>query len=322
MRRSFFKVIVLILLLSFILTGCNFGKKADQAEKVLKIGILLIDDSLPFFVAEQEKLFEKNNVQVELTPFSSARDKDVALETGEIDGVLTDIVVAALLKKGGTEVKITAFALGATPEEGRFVLLASPQSNISRPEDLKNVPIAISNNTIIHYLAEKMPLEAGLNKEDIKTQSIPDLKLRLEALIAGKDVPAAILPDPLATLAERMGAKALIDDTKLSSNMSQSVIIFREEVIKNNKDKVLSLLQAFEAAGKEINENPDKYKELRMEKTRVPEPLRESYPSPTYSPLAVPDAQMVENIMKWMVEGKLLDKPYTYEEMVDKSFVN
>jgi len=320
--KNYFRIMALILLFLFILTGCNLWKKTDEAEKVLKIGILLIDDSLPFFVAEQENLFEKNNVQVELIPFSSARDKDVALETGEIDGVLTDIVVAALLKKGGTDVKITALALGATPEEGRFVLLASPQSNISRPEDLKNVPIAISNNTIIHYLSEKMLLDAGLNKEDIKTQSIPDLKLRLEALTAGGDVPATILPDPLATLAERMGAKALIDDTKLSSNMSQSVIIFRQEVIEKHKDKVLSLLQAFEAAGKEVNENPDKYNGLRMEKTRVPEPLRESYPSPTYSPLAVPDAQMVENIMQWMVEKKLLEKPYNYEEIVDKSFTN
>lgn len=319
--KKFIGVVLVISILMFLVTGCDSKKPAAEEKKVLKIGVLLIDDSLPFFVAEAENLYEKNNVKVELIPFGSARDKDVALESGEIDGVLTDMVVAGLLKKGGTDVKIAALAFGVTPQEGRFVILASPQSNISQPEDLKGVPIAISNNTIIHYLADKMPLEAGLEKEDIKTQSIPDLNLRLEALVSGKDVEAAILPDPLATLAEKMGAKAIIDDTKLSKNLSQSVLIFREEVIKNNREKVAGLLLAYEEAGQKINKDPDKYYEIRMEKTRVPEPLRGSYPAPTYSPLAVPDAEMVENTMNWMVEKKLLEKPFTYEEMVDKSFI-
>jgi len=320
MRRPT-KMLAIIIIILLIFTGCNQQKPVDKMDKVLKVGVLQIDDSLPFFVAEAENLFEKNNVKVELISFGSARDKDVALETGEIDGVMTDIVVAALLKKGGTDVKITAFALGATPEEGRFALLASPQSAITKPQDLKGVPIAIANNTIIHYLAKKMPLEAGLNKEDIQTQSIPDLKLRLEALVSGKDVKAAILPDPLATLAEKMGAKVILDDTKLNKNLSQSVLIFRQEVIKNYPDNVKALLKAFEQAGQAITKNPDKYYELRMDKTRVPEPLRGSYPAPTYSPLAVPDAQMIKSILDWMVEEGLLDKPYTYEEMVDKSLI-
>ncbi len=314
------RVIVILLIIIFILTGCNQQGKEESEDKVLKIGVFLIDDSLPLFVAEAENLYAKKNIQVELLPFSSARDKDVALETGVIDGVLTDIVVTALLKKGGTDVKITSFAFGANPQEGRFAILASPGSTITEPEDLKDVPIAISNNTMIHYLAEKMPLEVGLKKEDIKTQSIPDLNIRLEALISA-GVEAAILPDPLATLAEKMGAKVIIDDTKLSKNLSQSVIIFRQEVLDKHRDKVALFLEAFEEAGQLINDNPDKYFELRMEKTRVPQPLRDSYPSPTFSSLAVPDEEMVQSVLDWMVEKGLLDKPFAYEEIVDKSFI-
>ncbi|MGI6225979.1 MAG: ABC transporter substrate-binding protein [Peptococcales bacterium] len=315
------RFVVIILILMVFVTGCNLKKSENLEERVLKIGVLQIDDSLPFFVAEAENLYNKHNVKVELIPFGSARDKDVALESGEIDGVLTDMIVTGLLKKGGTNVKITALAFGVTPEEGRFAILASPQSTISQPNDLKDVPIAISNNTIIHYLAEKMPLEAGLKKEDITTQSIPDLNIRLEALVSGKDVQAAILPDPLATLAEKMGAKVIIDDTKLNKNLSQSVLIFREEVIRNYRGKVVSLLKAFEEAGQMLNNNPEKYYEIRMEKTRVPEPLRGSYPAPTYSPLAVPDPEMVKDVMDWMVEKNLLGKPFSYEEIVDKSLI-
>ncbi|MFZ5944899.1 MAG: ABC transporter substrate-binding protein [Bacillota bacterium] len=319
--KNYLKISAIILLMVIFITSCGNQKPAVNNDKVLKIGVLLIDDSLPFFVAEQEKIFEKNNVKVELIPFNSAREKDMALEAGEIDGVLTDMVVTALLNKGGTDVKVVALSLGAAPQEGRFVILSSPQSNITKPEDLKGIPIAISNNTIIHYLAETMPLEVGLKREDIKTLSIPDLKLRFEALLAGKDVQAALLPDPLAALAEKLGAKPIIDDTTLLTNLSQSVIVFRGEVIKDHKEKVASILQAFKEASAEFMNNPDKYQDLRMEKTRVPEPLRGSYPTPVYSPLKVPSPEMVERIMKWMEEKKLLDEPYSYEQIVDNSLI-
>ena len=314
------KIIAILLTLMVIVTGCG-GSASNQGDRPLKIGLLMIDDSLPFFIAEEEGLFIENDVQVELIPFSSAREKDLALEAGELDGVLADLVVVALMRKGGTDARVVALSLGATSQEGRFAILAAPDSHITKPEDLKGVPIAISNNTMIHYLAENMPLEVGLAKEDIKTLSIPDLGLRLDALIAGNDVQAALLPDPLAALAEKQGAKAIIDDTKLETNLSQSVIVFRGDTIEKRGAQVSGVLQGFTMAAQLLMDNPDKYEDLRMEKTRVPAPLRGTYPAPIFSPLQVPTTEMVERVLEWMVEKDLLAEPYSYEEMVDNSLI-
>ena len=79
---------VLASLLLMVLVGC--GSQGAENSQTVKIGLLSIDDSLPFFVAEQEGLFEEYGVDVELVTFGSALDKETALEAGEIDGDMTD----------------------------------------------------------------------------------------------------------------------------------------------------------------------------------------------------------------------------------------
>lgn len=318
--KKFIKLLVPLLMFIFLIAGCSSQDSTDL-NKTIKIGILRIDDSLPFLVAEKENLYEKYGVDVEIIPFGSAREKDLALEAGQIDGDMTDLVVTGLLKKGGTDVKVVSLAFGATPQEGRFCILAAPNNDINSPADLKDVPIAISNNTMIHYLADNMTQEVGLSKEDVQTQSIPDLKLRLDALLSGKDTQAALLPDPLASLAELQGAKVIIDDTKLETNLSQSVVIFREDVIEKYPEKVAAVMKAHQEGATLLNEEPENYRDFIVENSRIPQPLLESYPSPTYTPGSLPTEENIERVMNWMVEKDLLEKTYSYEELVTDQFI-
>jgi len=326
LQRSF-KILAVFLIFVFLISGCTIstGKQnsvqGKMKTKTIKIGVLRIEDNLPFFVAEEENIFAENKVKVELVSFNSARERDIALEAEEIDAGLADLVAVALIKKGGTDVQVVSLGLGAAPAEGRFVILSAPNSGIEKPEDLKGIPIAISNNTIINYLAEKMPQEVGLNIEDIKTQNIPDIKLRLESLLEGKEVQAALLPDPLATLAEKSGARVVIDDTKLKVNLSQTVILFRTETINNQKEDVAAVLKAYEEGAQNLNKSPEKYHDLIVEKARIPKPLENSYPAPTYSPLELPTQDMISRVMDWMVVKEILEKPYSYDEIVDTSFI-
>jgi NitT/TauT family transport system substrate-binding protein len=310
---------LLIVLLLFSTLGCS---KAGNNNKVsLKLGLLSIEDNLPFFVAEKEGLFAKHGVEVQLVPFNSARDRDIALEAGEIQGELADLLAVALFKKGGIPVKVVSLGLGATPQEGRFAILSSPGSGITTPQQLKGIPIAISQNTIIHYLAEEMLKEVGIAPSELNFQSIPDLKIRLDALLAGKDVKAALLPDPLATLAEKSGAVVVVDDAKLKNNLSQTVILFREDTLKKYPESVKRILQAYEEAAGKLNESPEKYKELIIEKARIPKPLEKSYTIPKYSPLVLPTKAMVERVMNWMQNKGLIDKAYSYEDIVAPGYL-
>ena len=315
------KIIAASLLGMMMFTGCGSGEAKDNNANTepLTVGLMRIDDSFPFYVAEKEGLFEKHNVAVELQNFSNARDLSTALQGGELDALMTDTVVTGLSTKGGADVRIVAMALGAVPEEGRFLVISAPDSGITAPEQLAGKNVAISNNTMMDYLIDQFEAELGL--ENMTTVNMPDLMLRTTTLLEGKDIDAAILPDPLAAFAVAEGANIVIDDTKLGENLSQSVVVVTKENIDDNRAQVEAMLAAYNEAIALINENPDKYRTFALECANVPEALAETYPTPTFTANCVPTEAQIARVNDWLVEKELLTEAYEYEQMVDDTFV-
>lgn len=324
-KHKWKKIMASALVGMVLLTGCGGGadnneQNGEQGEP-LKIGLLRIDDSFPFYVAEKEGLFEKHHVSVELQNFSNARDQSTALQGGELDVLMTDPVVTALSLKGGSDVRIVAMALGAVPEEGRFLIVSAPDSGITAPEQLEGKTLAISNNTMMDYLVEQYETTLGLDKAAISTVNMPDLMLRTTTLLEGKEIDAAILPDPLAAYAVAEGANVVIDDTQLGVNFSQSVVAVTTDAIDNNREAVANLLAAYNEAIELINSNPEAYQTYALECANVPATLAETYPTPTFTANSIPGEADIALVNSWMVERGLLDAAYAYEDMVDSSFV-
>jgi NitT/TauT family transport system substrate-binding protein len=316
MKKLLALIFVIILAVS---TGCA-KKEVQQETKPLRIGILPIEDNLPFFVAEKDDLFTKSGIKVQLIPFESARERDTAMQAGQLDVEVADMVAVALLKKGGTDVKIASIGLGSTPQEGRFVLLASPASTAKTVADLKGKTIAISENTIIEYLTDEIFKLHNVTPVEIKKMNIPAIPVRLEALTNNK-LDAAVLPDPLASLAEKQGAKVIFDDTKSLTNLSQTVILVSNKSIIDNKEAIKNLLAIYQQAGEALTANPETYRLLALEKARIPKPIQASYKLPTFSKLQLPTADEFTRVINWMVEKKLLANPFTYSELVDETLL-
>lgn len=316
-----FLSIILIVVLILCLAACGGNDVNNKEEKTVKIGLLSIDDSLPFFIAKEKGLYEKHGVNVELYQFKSAADKEAAFEAGELDGDMTDLIVAALIQKGGTEIKIVSNALGAVSSEGRFVLLSAPGSEINTLQDLAGVEIAVGDNTIVHYLAETIMSNAGISSEQIKTTNIPALSLRLEALLNGT-VKAAVLPDPLASLAIKEGATAVFDDVASEKNLSQSIVLFSDKALTEKHEEIEKCMDAYFEAMEYINENSgaEDVRNAILEFTSIPEVLFETYSTPSYSPRTLPSEEVVADVMSWMAGKGLLEQTYNYSDLVISDF--
>lgn len=332
MKKMIKKLLPMVLSAAMLLSivGCgqqqNEAASSAQAEKTaaastVRVGVLSIDDSLPIFVAEQEGYFKEAGLDVKVFPFKSSSEQSQAFEAGELDIVMNDMVVQSLMKKAGKDTKVIATAFGATPKEGRFVVVAAPNSDIEKPEDLLGKKVAISTNTMMEYLVNQYESYYKLDKEQITLVNMPNLMLRLETLLQGKDIDAAILPDPLASFAISKGAKAVIDDTTLSENFSQSVFLADNTFVEDNTEAVQTFVTVLKKSMTDINEHPDKYRQLALEKAKVPENLKESYPMPTFTPGAVPTEEEVERVQKWLVDKKLIDGAMTYSDIVNQKFV-
>ena len=118
------------------LTGCSPQAETEalttprEPEPVpVVIGTLPTEDMLPLWVAEQEGLFAEYGLDsVEIVTFQAAQERDAAFVAGEIDAFMGDIIAAAQLEAAEVPVTIATIMLGATPAEGRFGIVAAPDS--------------------------------------------------------------------------------------------------------------------------------------------------------------------------------------------------
>lgn len=289
----------------------------SQVQK-LRLGVIPTVDNLPMYVAVQEGHTEKHGVEVELVPFQSALERDAALQAESLDGELNDMISASLLNKDAKRIQIVRILLQATSARPMMVVLASPNSTIATPTDLKNVEIGISKNSVIEFATDRMLATEGLQQSEIAKIEITQIAVRAE-MLAKDQIKAATLPEPLASLAVLQGARVVLDDRE--TQFGHSVISMRRAVIESNPEGVRRYLLAHEDAVKQINANPDAYRDLMIETGRVPEALRPTIKIPIYPTAGVPTQERIGDVMDWLVSKELLPAAISYDEMVNPSFL-
>ena len=82
-----------------------------------------------------------------------------------------------------------------------FGIATAPGSGAMSPADLKGRQVAISRATIIEYLLDRIMAAEGFGPDHVAKLEIKKIPVRLQMLLADQ-VPAALLPEPLLTLAE------------------------------------------------------------------------------------------------------------------------
>lgn len=305
------KFLVIVLLL--FTAGYSF------ASAPLRIGVLLIEDSVPLYVADQQGYFNTAGVEVELVPFLSALERDSAIAAGAIDGAVSDPVGAILFDRRRNIIQITSLCLGKTPGEGVFAILSSPRSGITEINQLKGVPIAISNATIIEYVTERLLEEQGFAADQIKTIEVKKMPIRMQMLLSDS-VEAATLPEPLASIAASKGARILLTDSTSTQSLSQTVIIFRKETLDARAEEITHFFAGLSAAVSDLNNNQEKYRALFVEKGRIPPFLAENYPIPQFPTPEPFSKELYVPVMEWLQERQLVN-PISYETMVSTDFL-
>lgn len=316
-KKSLSLSMAFVLILSLVLTACA---PAQQTQTLpLKFTALRILDFLPMYVAQEEGFFQKHGITVELIPAASPPERDQFVTIGQADGMINEISGTLYFNKDKTQVQIIRYAQAATPDTHLFSILASPQSGITTVEGLKGRAIGISEGTIIAYLTDRMLAEENFRPEEIKTTSIPSLTDRMTLLNSGK-LEAAMLPEPLTSLAIQQGAVVVLDDSKYP-NYSNSTITFRKDVLDQRPEDVRNFLAAIEDAVNAINANPAKYETLLVDMKVVPAPLQGSFEVPAFIAAGIPSEAQFTDVLEWTKSKGLLTKDQNYTDCVNPAFL-
>ena len=329
-KRTIWSLIAILLLAAFTMVGCGGEKQTPFLEpsptpvretevQTLKMALLPVIDVLPFHVAEQNGYFAQVDVQVELVPVKSAQERDTLIQTGQVDGMLTDLLSPVLFNQDEPQISVVRTARKVYPDSPLFSILARPGSKVNSPADLGGVEIGISQNTVIEYLTDRMLEKAGLTLDQIATSEVSAIPVRFELLVNG-EIPAATLPDPLTSGAIAAGAVLVVDDTSVPE-LSQSILAFSTETLETKPQAVRSFLQAWELAVQELNANPDRYHDLLIEKGRVPESIQGTFQMPPFPEASVPTEEQLVDVVEWALEKGLVKQGVPYERMVDDSYL-
>ena len=299
-----------------MLTGCD---TAAEEQVTIRLALLPIVDSLPVHVALQEGYFEAQDLQVEVIPVASAPERDQLVAAGRAEGMINELVSTMFFNRQEERVQIIRTARAATEKQAVFRILAAPDAGVKTPEDLKGVDIGISEGTVIEYLTDRLLTAEGLSEEEIKKVAVPRIPDRLSLLASG-ELPAAVLPDPLASLAIQEGAVVVLDDSS-HPEYGLSVYTFRVEFLQAHPQAVRGFLLALEKAVGEINNQPEKYSGLLMEKELVPTQLLENYQVPVFPLAAVPARSQWADALAWALDRELLDSELEYQKSVNGSYL-
>jgi NitT/TauT family transport system substrate-binding protein len=285
----------------------------------LRIGLLPITDVVPFYIADAQGYFKQQGLSVELVPVSSAAERDQLMATQQIDGQLNDLVSTVLFNAQSPKIKIVRKARQAFPNSAEYWILTPKDSAIKTAQDLKGKDIAISQNSVIEYVTQRLLEKEGLSAADIKTTNVPSIPTRLQ-LLQQNQVAAATLPDPLASLAILQGARIVVDDTKYPE-YSISVISFRVDIVTQRADDVRNFLAAYDKAITDIRTKPDQFRNTLIQQSRVPDALKDKYQFPPFPDPSIPSQGQWDDVVKWAMDKKLITAPVSFDSSVDSGFI-
>jgi NitT/TauT family transport system substrate-binding protein len=318
LQKQTLMMVAMVILTTTVLPGFGWSIK-DPSKASLRIALLPIPDALPFHVADIKGYFKYEGVTAKPIPVASPVERDQLMQTGQIDGMLTEITTTAYFNRSGVKIKIVSTARAPLAGYSLFRILAAPNSRLRSPEDLAGVPIGISKNTIIEYVTDRLLMEKGLGPKEIKKISIPIIPERYQLLLQGR-IKAATLPEPLANSAMKAGAIQIVKDGDFPK-YSVSVLAFSLKSLQSKPEAVRAFLRAWDRAAEDINTSPETQRNIMLKRIRVPGNIRATYSIPMFPRGEVPNAVQWADAMDWMLSKHLLDHILHYQDSITSEYL-
>ncbi len=304
-KLLFVLVVVAASMLAF--AGCG-GQKAE--EKAIKFGTLPAESAIPIIIAQEKGFFEKEGTKVELVPFNSPNDRNVAVQAGEIDAIIADIMTSLTFHEAGVEMKITSDI------NEDFKLLTSPKSGIDTFDKLNGKEVSIVPNFVLEYIMDKMAEKNNIKYEPV---SIPSISARLEALMADK-ISAVVFTEPQATMMVTQGAKLLASSREYG--LKAGTLLFSEKTLNEQPKSVKAFYAAYNKAVDYINEtDAAQYSEV-LTKYGFPDAVTKYLSSGAkYEKAQKIPEESFDAVLQWTKAKGMVKKDYKLKDVSSFDFI-
>ena len=311
---------ILYIILPFVIAGlfsCNDSKDDSVVEydsTALHIALVPTMDNLPLYYAKETGIYDSLGLNVELLTYSSAMDCDTAFTNGEADGVVSDIVKANIWRSRGDSVKVVMRT------DLNLFLMSTHSSRIKSVNNIKEKIMAITRNSALDYMADKVMEHIKLPLLQLNKPQINDIALRCK-MTDQNQYDGAFLPEPYAMEAENNGAHRLISSSELIGNLS--AVIFHDSIVAKRNDDIHKLVEGYDIAVNRLNalnERGDKDMIYTIKTKFISEIPDTILSYPVFKASSMPDAKIVSSTAEWANERTLMKRTVSFGELVDSTF--
>lgn len=271
----------------------------------LDVGLMPAVDTAPMFHALDAGYFDDEGIDVKFTLFTNAQDRQSALQTGQIDGAMTDLVAVAVNVAGGFNFAATMLT------DGMFPVLVQPGAT-----DTDAVKIGLMEVSVTNFLADNW-LDPDYTLEKTYINAIP---ARLEAVASGQ-LDMGIFPEPIASVGASRGLEKLLFAPV--DGFSPDVMVFTDSAVSAKEESIHAFHRAYAQAVEDIQADPDLALDAIMTHIpNLPEAVRPVITLPEYHVPRLPDSAYLEKIIAWTEEATGSDLAVDAGDLVDPRFVN
>lgn len=310
----------LIIASTLLLVACkNADTKNEVNEKstleptgeTVSVGILPAESAIPIIIAKENGYFQEEGVVVTIKSFSSPNDRNVAVQSRELDATIGDVMTDATFKQNGINMKITS----DISED--FKILSSPESGITAMEGLNGKNISLVPNFLLEYIMDKIATENNFTYEIVE---IPSFSGRAEALLSSQ-IDGVVFTEPQAGMLVTQGANLL--GSSKEAGIKGGTIQFMEEVINNRPGDIAAFYRAYNKAIDYMNSTDVSEYSNILSDYGFPESISSYLSNITddFKYASVIEKEQFDDIINWTVSKGQIATNYTYEELTDFSYL-
>lgn len=255
MRKAFVKKVIALFatagILAAALAGCNKSVGGTSSGSAITIGTSPYPAWYVWYIAQDEGLFKKFNLNVTLKYFPVYSDSLQAFSTGKLDMLNIAACDTIAPYDQGVGFKIVMINDNSNGADG---LVA--KSGISSIADLKGKTVVTEYGTIEHFFLLKALESAGLKESDVKYTNMT-VNDSGTAMLAGK-VDAACLWEPSLSMALGSSDNHLLYSSEQTPGLIPDLLVASNSLLKSRSSDVQKLVNVWYEALKFYDENPDK----------------------------------------------------------------
>ncbi|MCW2877326.1 MAG: sulfonate/nitrate/taurine transporter periplasmic protein [Sphaerisporangium sp.] len=322
LRRLVLPAAVLLVLGTACAAEKTAAPPAATGASKIKLGFSAWPGWFPWQVAEEQGLFAKNGVEVELKYFDSYTDSLNALATGNIDAnsqTLNDTLASAA---GGAKEAVVLVNDNST---GNDQIIA--RDGVKSLADLKGRTVAAEQGTVDHYLLLLALRKAGLTEADVKFQPLPT-DAAAAAFVAGQVDAVGVFAPFTTTALKRPGSATIASSSDFPGAIPDHLVVTKDLVDKDAK-AVQALVKTWFDTIAWIGQNKPKAMEIMAKRAGVSVADYESYDKGTTiftldqnrTAFASDLPTRAKQISDFLVSSKLVDTAPSLDGLLEPRFV-